>query len=56
VFEKGVEKLDLRGTNNIMKTDFIMCTFQRCHYYDEEKDVETGVRGRICMMHLKGKM
>jgi hypothetical protein len=21
----------------------------------KKKDVETGVRGRICMMHLKGK-
>jgi len=55
VFEKGAEKLDLRVTNNIMKTAFVMCTFQRCHYCDEKKDVETGERGRICMMHLEGE-
>jgi len=55
VFEKGAEILDLRGTNNRMKTAFIICTVRRYHHYDENKEVETGEKGRICMMHLEGE-
>jgi hypothetical protein len=55
MFEKGAEKLDLRGNKNRMKTAFIMCTFQRHHYYDEVKEAMSGERGRTCMMHLEGE-
>jgi hypothetical protein len=55
VFEKGAEKLDLRGTNNRMKAAFIMCTVKRYHYYGETKEVETWEKGRMCMMHLEGE-
>jgi len=55
VSEKGAAKLDLRGTNKRMKTAFIMCTYQRYHYYDEIREAGTGKRGRACIMHLEGE-
>jgi len=52
---RGLRSWTYEALNNRMKTAFIMCTFQRYHYYDEIKEAETGEGGRACMMHLEGE-